>query len=233
MIKRAFPDIFIAGLFLALALFIAAYVAPSTPKPLAGLKKPGVESNQGLKKTWSPPVSLDTALKQRNLFSEDGSYAQSAEKTKKVKEVLPENPYTLVAVLLGKEQKAVFKDYKGIIHTLTKGKKLIDGAVLTGISARSVKIKKDNKSKELVLFDVQRKSEEPAKPNADLRKLEGAPARGDARKRPHERDIQKPEASPAGNKAIMKTGTGPEKGKEPPRRDMPPEAPGIQVQGEP
>lgn len=199
MIKRAFPDIFIAGLFLALALFIAAYLAPAKPKPLAGLKKPAVESNSRLKTTWSPPVSSDTALKQRNLFSEDGSYVLSAEKTKKVKEVLPENPYTLVAVLLGKEQKAVFRDYKGVIHTLAKGQKLIDGAVLTGISPRSVKIKKGNASKELVLFDVRRKSAEPAKPIADRRKLEGAPA----------------------------------KGKEPHRRDMPPKAPGIQVQMEP
>ncbi|SEM73467.1 hypothetical protein SAMN04489760_1406 [Syntrophus gentianae] len=233
MIKKAFPDIFIAGLFLALAFFVAAYLAPAKPKPLAGLKKPGVESNSRLKTTWSPPVSLETALKKRNLFSEDGSYALSAEKTKKVKEVLPENPYTLVAVLLGKEQKAVFRDYKGAIHTLTKGKKLIDGAVLTGISARSVKIKKDDTSKELVLFDVRRKSAEPARPKADRRKLEGTPARGDALQKARGTEIKKPQAPPAGNKAIMKTGTGPEKGKEPHRRDMPPKAPGIQVQMEP
>ncbi|OPY86679.1 MAG: hypothetical protein A4E72_01618 [Syntrophus sp. PtaU1.Bin208] len=234
MIKRAFPDILIGGLFLALSFFVAAYLAPAKPKPLAVLKKPAVEANSRLKNTWSPPVSVDMALKQRNLFSEDGSYAQSAERIKKAAEVLPENPYTLVAVLLGKEQKAVFKDYKGAIHTLTKGQKLIDGAVLSGISPRSVKLKKGNASKELVLFDVRRKSAEPARPGSDRGKLDGAPLKGDALQIPGKANMQRPEASPAGNRAIQKKpGAGPEKGKDRHRQDVTPEAPGIKVQGAP
>jgi len=164
MIKRFLPDIFIAGIILALAFFIAAGFLPSNPpamsaRPEKPVAKP--DSTQQ-KKIWTPPVAPDTALKQRNLFSETGSYVVGVQ-AKKAPVVLPENPYTLVAVLLGKDRKAVFRNYTGEVQALTIGKTLMDGAVLTAISPRSVKLKKGKEIKEMNLFDVHLMSAEPAK----------------------------------------------------------------------
>jgi len=175
MIKRFLPDIFIAGVILALAFFIAAGSIPSAPASSAPREKPVVQSTSAEKKIWLPPVASDSALKERNLFSESGSYTAPVQQPKKVAVVLPENPYTLVAVLLGKEQKAVFRNYTGEIQTLTAGKALIDGAVIAQISPRSVKVKKGKKIKELSLFDVHLKSPEGLKKKSEPTKLGAEP----------------------------------------------------------
>ena len=84
----------------------------------------------------------------RNIFSPSGIYAESASQS------LPENPYTLIGVLMGKEKKAVFRDYTGAVITLAAGKKLIDGFTITQIDSVSVKLERGKEKKSLRAFDV-------------------------------------------------------------------------------
>ncbi len=172
MIKKALPDLFITGVIVALAFLFAAGSLPSALPPPVRTGKPAAPTDLPRKTLWVPPVPLDTALKQRNLFSETGSYAPPPP-PKRVEPALPPNPYTLIAVLLGKEQKAVFRNYTGAIQTLGLGKTLIDGAVLTELSPRSVKVTKGNEVKELTLFAVNLKT--PGTPKA-VRGLPGSEA---------------------------------------------------------
>jgi len=164
MIRKILPDIFIAAVIVALAFFIAAAPAPSIFVPSASPKKPVSEPEMGQKNTWAPAIPLDTTLKDRNLFAESGSYVVKDDK-KKV--VLPENPYSLIAVLMGKEKKAVFREYTGAIQTLASGNTMIDGAVITEINPRSVKVRKGKEVKELKLFDVRLRTADTAKQEAE------------------------------------------------------------------
>jgi hypothetical protein len=90
------------------------------------------------------------ALEERNIFAIDGSYTTSGAGAVR----LPENPHTLIGILHGKEKKAVFREYTGSIVTLTVGKKLLDGYIITEINSISVKIKKGKERRELRIFDV-------------------------------------------------------------------------------
>jgi len=164
MIRKILPDICIAALIAALAFFITAAPAPSLYVPSTGSKKTVAEPGMERRNTWVPVMPLDTTLKERNLFAESGSYDVKDDK-KKV--VLPENPYFLVAVLLGKEKKAVFREYTGTIRTLTAGNSLIDGAEITEINPQSVKVRKGKEVKELKLFDVRLRTADTAKQEAE------------------------------------------------------------------
>jgi hypothetical protein len=98
------------------------------------------------------------ALKERNIFSPDGSYTPAGSYTKSgtaFKGPLPENPYTLIGILHGEEKKAVFRDFTGSLITLTVGKKLVDGSVITHIDKLSVRLKKGQEKRELRIFDVK------------------------------------------------------------------------------
>jgi hypothetical protein len=96
-------------------------------------------------------ASTAEALKERNIFSPNGSYAMSGAV---FKGPLPENPYTLIGVLKGEEKKAVFREYTGAIVTLSVGKKLIDGSVITRIDTTSVEVKKGKEKRKLKIFEV-------------------------------------------------------------------------------
>ena len=68
--------------------------------------------------------------------------------------LLPEKPYNLIGVLYGKEMKAVFAEYTGSVVTMTVGKKMIDGFVISKIKSTSVKLTERKEEKELKTFDV-------------------------------------------------------------------------------
>ena len=87
MIKKALPDLLVAGIIVTIAFFIAAGLSPSTSPPPVRPERTGAAAGQ--KEAWAPPLVLDTALKQRNLFSEGGSYDLPEKKTGKAAEVLP------------------------------------------------------------------------------------------------------------------------------------------------
>jgi hypothetical protein len=108
------------------------------------------EKERGQKEIVKEVVVLG-ALKERNIFSPYGSYAMSGAV---FKGPLPERPYTLIGVLKGEEKKAVFREYTGAIVTLSVGKKLIDGSVITRIDTTSVEVKKGKEKRKLKIFEV-------------------------------------------------------------------------------
>jgi hypothetical protein len=112
------------------------------------IKTPSAESLKELRGI-DRPVFPDQALKERNIFTATGTSVESTAR------VMPENPYALIAVLLGKEKKAVFRDYLGNVLTLRAGEKLIDGFVVARIDAVSVHLRKRDEQKDLRLFSAE------------------------------------------------------------------------------
>lgn len=105
-------------------------------------------------KTEPIPVRGDPKIYERNIFSVDGSYASVSD----LKQT-PESSYNLIAVLRGKEKRAVFREYSGNMVFLKTGDKLIDGSIIADIDKLSVRTKKGSETKEYRIFDVKRKNE--------------------------------------------------------------------------
>ena len=126
---------------------------PSSPSIGDKTKLPDAkkEEKEAVQKKIVKEVVVLGALKERNIFSPDGSYVMSGAV---LKGPLPENPYTLIGVLKGEEKKAVFRDYTGSIIVLTVGKKLVDGSIITNIDRLSVQLEKGEEKKELKVFDL-------------------------------------------------------------------------------
>lgn len=91
-------------------------------------------------------------LEVRNIFEPAGNYEKPKELI-----IIPENPYNLIAVLEGKEKKAILREYTGRMVSLKVGDKMIDGAVVIKIDKMSVTAKKGKKEKEYRIFDVKKK----------------------------------------------------------------------------
>jgi hypothetical protein len=89
---------------------------------------------------------------ERNIFDPGGNY----EKPKELK-IIPENPYNLIAVLQGKENRAIFMEYTGSAMSFKVGDKMIDGAVVKSIDRLSVTVKKGKKLKEYRIFEIKKK----------------------------------------------------------------------------
>lgn len=154
MNKKFLPEILGLLIIFSLAVLFAGRpgIPPFQPSSRAGASPSppspqSIAEDAGIKRTGSTTLNLQ----ERNIFSDDGKYLKPGEKPKPV---LPENPYTLIGVLNGKERKAVFREYTGNLVVLTKGKKLIDEAVITRIDSRSVQVKKEGKNRELKIFQT-------------------------------------------------------------------------------
>ena len=91
-------------------------------------------------------------LEVRNIFEPEGNYEKPKELI-----IIPENPYNLIAVLEGKEKRAILREYTGRMVSLKIGDKMIDGAVVIKIDKLSVTAKKGAKKKEYRIFDVKNK----------------------------------------------------------------------------
>ncbi len=89
-------------------------------------------------------------LEARNIFEPKGDYEKPKELI-----IIPEKPYNLIAVLEGKEKRAILRDYTGRIVSLKAGDKMIDGAVVIKIDKLSITAKKGVKEKEYRIFDVK------------------------------------------------------------------------------
>ena len=158
MIKRYLLDV--------LCIALVAAVAPlAAQKPMIDLNlrsSAGDRGNLGGAKkeeTEMAPkgviirdVAVLRALKERNIFAAAESYARSKSE---MQGLLSKGPYALIGVLQGEEKKAVFREQTGSIVTLTVGKKLIDGSVITRIEDRSVEVMKGEEKKELRIFKVK------------------------------------------------------------------------------
>ena len=160
MIKKRLIDILCIGLFAMIALLAAEKpvidlsIRPSIPIPDKRQQRDATikEETKKVEKEIVRDIVAFKSLKERNIFTPDGSYTTS--KTL-LAGPLPENPYTLIATLHGEEKKAVFRDYTGSVITLTVGKKLGDGSIITRIDNLSVEVKKGKEKRELKIFDIK------------------------------------------------------------------------------
>jgi hypothetical protein len=111
-----------------------------------------VSADQATEKDALPAKERYKDLAKRNIFEADGSYERP-----KGLIVLPENPYNLIAVLEGKEKRAIFREYTGDMVSFKKGEKMIDGSVIMEIGRMDVKVKKGKNIREYRIFDVKKK----------------------------------------------------------------------------
>jgi len=157
MIKKHLLDILCMVLFGVIAILASERPAIDLNLPLsiADKRQPHETTKEETKKGergTARYASTAEALKERNIFSPGGSYTMS--KAGATASLL-ESPYTLIGILKGEENKAVFRDHTGSIVTLTVGKKLIDGSVITRIDNLSVEVEKGKEKRELRIFDVK------------------------------------------------------------------------------
>lgn len=103
-----------------------------------------------LKEETSKQKNTYKYSEKRNIFSLDGSYELPKDLIQ-----IPENPYNLIAVLKGKEKRAVFREFTGNVVSLKIGSRLIDGATITDIGEMTVKVKKGRDIKEFRIFEVK------------------------------------------------------------------------------
>lgn len=161
MIKKYFLDVLCVVLMVMIAFLMAQRpVVDLNLRPsIANKGQPPDVKKEEMKKVqkgMAGDVAAYEALKERNIFSPDGRYAIA------ISGASPSGPlpqasqtFTLIGILHGEEKKAVFRDHTGSIVTLTIGKKLIDGSVLTRIDKFSVEVKKGKEKRELKIFDVK------------------------------------------------------------------------------
>lgn len=155
--KRYRMDLIFTGLAVILALLLS-----EKPARVQDLKHSELKKTEKLEdKTIVKSPIVDPAsdgdktrgeLKARNIFVSDGSYALPA-----AKKLIPDRPYTLLGVMLGKEKKAVFREYTGSIAYLGEGAKMLDDSVIISIEKLSVTARKGKEKKEYKIFDIRKK----------------------------------------------------------------------------
>jgi hypothetical protein len=102
-------------------------------------------------KTGAAP--LPTAYKkldERNIFVSSGGY----EVTKNLMRI-PENPYTLIAILHGSEKRIVIREFTGDLVSVKEGGTLIDGAIVKKIGDSIVTLEMGNQTRELKILDYK------------------------------------------------------------------------------
>lgn len=91
-------------------------------------------------------VNRAELLVRRNPFTPEGSYSDL---------MIPENPYTLVAVLNEKQRRALLRLFTGEIQAIKEGDILVDGARVLKIEEKSVIIEWLGKRQELKLLHIE------------------------------------------------------------------------------
>jgi hypothetical protein len=149
----------LCGVALAAFVFAQKPVLDWRPVPTAGSKpvkeeKVVAQDRKEVAKDVAPFPDQDVSLaflKKRNIFSLDGSYTAVKAATMQA-QVIPENPYTLLAILQGKERNALFREFTGAVITAPLRKKMIDGFVVTRIGDLNVSLKRGKETKEMGVF---------------------------------------------------------------------------------
>lgn len=137
-LKNFLPEIFILIIFCLIAYYFAetpeikpvAKKSDTTSKIISEIKRHTVKTEK---------------ISERNLFSMDGKYEGTLTS-------VPEEAYKLIAVLIGKEKKAVLRDFNGQTFTAKIKDRMIDGYTLEEIRENSILLKRDKKTKELFIF---------------------------------------------------------------------------------
>ncbi|MFN3406832.1 MAG: hypothetical protein ACK40E_03785 [Caldimicrobium sp.] len=164
--REKFKQTLLEGFFVAI-FFIIAFVLREVPPSLDELEKK--QQNQTYLQladnftenksfalspvTNSSEISNQTTkkknyshLKKRNVFTPEGSYSEIE---------IPDTPYVLVAVKLGKPNQALLRLFTGEIITVKPKDLLLDGAKVVKINKNSVIIERLGKKKELYIFHYE------------------------------------------------------------------------------
>lgn len=157
--KKYYP---IDLIFIGLSVILASLLARKADMPLSVRPSLSVKTERtGERPVKNPAAALfsigdesSKELKGRNIFSADGRYPVI---TTQGKREIPEVPYTLLGVMLGKEKKAVFREYTGAVLAFGIGAKMIDDSVVADIGSLSVKVKKGKKEREYRIFHLEKK----------------------------------------------------------------------------
>lgn len=157
MIKRYRIDLIFIGAAVILALLLSEKPVRVQAQKLPSIKKTEqVDAKAAVKGFAAGSASKAdkdrSELKARNIFVSDGSYSLAVHK-----KLIPDIPYTLLGVMLGKEKKAVFREYTGSIVSLGVGAKMLDDSVITSIEKLSVKARKGKEEKEYRIFNIGKK----------------------------------------------------------------------------
>ncbi len=150
-LKRFLPDGAVLLMMVAMAAIFAGRPQVSVeerPRQPAAVQAQAPAATNAAAPLLRRPVEEDKFLKARNIFSATGTYEDPD------KPPIPKNPYNLIAVLQGKEKKAVFRDYQGKVSTLETGKEMLDKFVIVRIDNASVQLAKGEEKKELRLFNA-------------------------------------------------------------------------------
>jgi hypothetical protein len=154
MIKKYSVDILCALIIFAVAFLFSERATiefkanPSASQrekqPQGSVEKPGtgeIVRETGAAKPFS----------ERNIFRSEGTgISPGAGRTGQI----PKTSYALVGILQGEEKRAVFRDSGGAIVTLTVGKNLADGSIVTRIDDLSVELEKGKERKDVRVFDL-------------------------------------------------------------------------------
>lgn len=144
-VKQYIPDIVII-----LILSLLAFLFSGKPEiDLSALKKKPPENTKQEIQIKRHLLKVDEIM-ERNLFAMDGRYTDTIQ-------MPPENPYRLVAVMIGKDKKALLRDYKGQAFIAKEKDKMVDGYVIVSIRENSVVLKRGNQKKELTIFEPAKK----------------------------------------------------------------------------
>ena len=150
MIKKFLIDgIVLCGVALIAFVFAQKPALDWSPASTAGSKPVKGEKAAAQDRREAAPDAPLVFLKKRNIFALDGSYKEVKAATLLT---IPENPYTLLAILQGKERNALFREFTGAVIAAPLHKKMIDGFVVTRISDLNVQLKRGKETKELGVF---------------------------------------------------------------------------------
>jgi len=157
-VKKYRIDVLLAVVFFLGGVFFAQ--KPGTDARVRQTKETvGKTAPKPVVKKEAPPPTETTAallptpykkLDERNIFSSSGGY----EVTKDLMRI-PENPYTLIAILHGSEKRIVIKEFTGDLVSVKEGGALIDGAIVKKIGDSVVTLEKGGQTRELKILDYK------------------------------------------------------------------------------
>lgn len=165
-LKKSLSEIMLFSMFLFLAILFRE--KPLDPVSLSlessnNLTQPSQdlscakECDEAKKQNSREEKSLEgfpSFLKRRNLFSLEGSYSKFE---------IPENPYKLIGVKVDPSPEAILKVFTGELIKVKIGQVLLDGSKVIAIKEDRVVLKRNDKTYELKIFDVEVKKWEPKK----------------------------------------------------------------------
>jgi len=135
---------YIADILIFLILCLSGFIL--SEKPQINLTAPRKNIAQAEQKPEIKRHKIQTDdIMVRNLFTMDGKYTDTMQNP-------PENPYSLVGVMIGNGKMAVFKDYTGELFTAKEKEKMIDGYTLEKIGENFVILKRGKQQKELKIL---------------------------------------------------------------------------------